>query len=190
MVKLILILISGFFGVGFMIIGEKTKEIVESKANLLELEKRLVNIESSVQSIINSLHHGNLAPEQEQRVTAVEERLENVEDLQMVANLDLIKIKDAAEKIQPGVPGVLAPVGDDSFRKKIEEIESTMANMSRAINEIKSSKSHGNAPADAALRNEIKGMRDDFASFRRETEESVKIIVESIKKIIGNIRQV
>jgi hypothetical protein len=176
--------------VGFMNIEDKTEGNPENRAYILELGRRVASIESSIQNLAGSIRHGVLAPEQEQRVAAVEERLENVEDLQMVANLDLIKIKDAAERIQHGAPGALAPVGDDSFRRKVEEIEGIMANMSRAMNEIKASKNQGNAPADAALRNEIRGMRDDFASFRRETEESIRIIVESIKKIIENMRQV
>lgn len=168
-----------------MIIEDKTKGNVESKAYFLELEKRLVNLEASVQNIGAGLQRGNLSPEQEQRVVAVEDRLENMEDLQMVANLDIIKMKEILEKAAPA--GEFAPAaGTDEFsRKKIAEIEDSLNILGRKVDSIESSKfsEKGAAGAGVAAGGEIRRMKEDLESFKKETEESVKIIVSSIKKL-------
>lgn len=171
-----------------MIIEDKTKGNVESKAYFLELEKRLVSLEASVQNIGAGLQRGNLSPEQEQRVVAVEERLENMEDLQMVANLDIIKIKEALEKTAPAGGFAPAAAGYDDFsRKKISEIEDSLNSLGRKIDSVESSKFSGKGAAGAGASDEIKRMRIDFESFKNDTEESVKIIVSSIKKLSERI---
>lgn len=169
-----------------MIIEDKTKGNAESKSYFLELEKRLVNLEASVQNMGAGMQRGNLSPEQEQRVVAVEERLENMEDLQMVANIDIIKMKETLEKVTPA--GELAPaaVGYDEFsRKKITEFEDSLNNLGRKFDSIESSKFSGKgaAGAGAGTSDEIKRIREELTSFKRDTEESVKIIVSSIKKL-------
>lgn len=171
-----------------MIIEDKTKGNVESKAYFLELEKRLVNLEASVQNIGVGMQRGNLNPEQEQRVLAVEDRLENMEDLQMVANLDIIKMKEILEKVTPA--GEFAPTatGYDEFsRKKIAEFEDSLNNLGRKVDSIEPSKFPGKgaaaAGAGAGASDETKKMKEELASFKKETEESVRIIVSSIKKL-------
>jgi len=168
-----------------MIIEDKTKGSVESKAYFLELEKRLVNLEASVQNINAGLQRGNLAPEQEGRVVAVEERLENMEDLQMVANIDIIKMKEIVDKFQPGGELTQTAVGYDDFsRKKITEIEDSLNVLGRKVDFIESPKLSGKGAAGAgAAGGEIRRMKDDLESFKKDTEESVKIIVSSIKKL-------
>lgn len=171
-----------------MIIEDKTKGNFENKAYLLELEKRLVNLESSAQNISASIQHGSLVPEQENRVVAVEERLENMEDLQMVANLDIIKMKEILEKSTSA--GEIAPAAagyDEVSRKKIGEIEDSLNNLGRKFDSIESSKFSGKGAAGAG--DEIKKIKEDLASFKKETEESVKIIVSSIKKLAEKINR-
>ncbi|MFZ3077541.1 MAG: hypothetical protein WA139_03740 [Candidatus Aenigmatarchaeota archaeon] len=169
-----------------MIIEDKTKGNAENSAYFLELEKRLVNLEASVQNMGAGMQRGNLNPEQEQRVVAVEDRLENMEDLQMVANLDIIKMKEVLEKVTPA--GEFAPTatGYDEFsRKKIAEFEDSLNSLGRKVDSIEPLKFSGKgaAAAGAGASDEIKKMKEELASFKKETEESVKIIVSSIKKL-------
>ena len=170
-----------------MNIEDKTKGNFENKAYLLELEKRLVNLEASVQNISAGLQRGNLNPEQEQRVVAVEDRLENMEDLQMVANIDIIKMKEALEKSAPaGNFAASAAAGYDDFsRKKITEFEDSLNSLGRKVDSIESIRFSGKGAAGvgAGTSDEIKRMKEDFESFKKDTEESVKIIVSSIRKL-------
>lgn len=181
MVKSIIIFDCAFFRVGLMNIEDKTRGNFENKAYLLELEKRLVNLESSVQNIAAGMQRGSLSPEQEQRVAAVEDRLENTEDLQMVVNLDLIKMRNILEKTQSA--GEFAPSmsTDEYSRKKIGEIENIVNILGRKVDDIESSKISGKGVAGAS--EEIKRLKEDMESFEKETEESVKIIVSLIKKL-------
>lgn len=181
MVKSIVIFDCAFFWVGLMIIEDKTKGNFENKAYLLELEKRLVSLESSVQNIAAGMQRGSLAPEQEQRVAAVEDRLENTEDLQMVVSLDLIKMREILEN--PRSAGEFAPnmAADEPSRKKIGEIENIVNALDRKVNAIESSKLSGKSVAGTG--EEIKRLKENLESFEKETEESVKIIVSSIKKL-------
>lgn len=142
------------------------------KAAFLEIEKRLVNLESSIE-VVKGLQKGNLTPAQEQRVSAVEERLENVEDLQMLANLDLIKLKETVEKLTPG-----------SFVQSGQPIGSNVLFLEDKLKEIESRISGKTITGtDTEIKNEIKSLKEDLESFKKETEESIKIIVGSIKKI-------
>lgn len=186
MVNPIVIFDCAFFRVGLMIIEDKTKGNVESRAYFLELEKRLVNLEASVQNMGAGMQRGNLNPEQEQRVVAVEDRLENMEDLQMVANLDIIKMKEILDKLQPSGELAQTAVGYDDFsRKKITELEDSLNSLGRKVDSVESSKFSGKgaAGAGAGTSDEIKRIREELESFKKDTEESVKIIVSSIKKL-------
>ncbi len=168
-----------------MDISDKTKQIVESKAYFLELEKRLVNLESFVRNLSAS---GNLTHEQEERVAAVEDRLENVEDLQMVANLDLIRLKENLEKSQGGAVAQALFGEETPSQRKIEEIENLVGAIKKKVDEIESSKSYGKR-TPAASGEEIKNLRKELDSFKKETEESVEIIVSSIKKMVEIIKR-
>ncbi|MBU3958137.1 MAG: hypothetical protein KKB25_03615 [Nanoarchaeota archaeon] len=182
MVNPIVIFDCAFFRVGFMIIEDKTKGNAESKAYFFELEKRLVNLEASARNIGAGMQRGNLNPEQEQRVVAVEERLENMEDLQMVANIDIIKMKEILEKVTPAGEFAPSAVGYDEFsRKKIGEIEDSLNSLGRKVDSIESPKISGKGGAGAG--EEIRRMKEDLESFKKDTEESVKIIASSIKKL-------
>lgn len=166
----------------------------KQKASFLQAEKRLASLESAIQNISLRMQQGGLAPEQEQRVASVEEKLEGVEDLQMVANLDLIKIREAAEKMEPGGFAARAPpagTGNALEGGALENLESRFEKLEEKVGDITSSGGSVSASkptADIAARNDIKKMREDFESFRKETEDSVKIIVSSIKKIIERMK--
>lgn len=174
-----------------MIIGDKTRGNFENRDYFLELEKRLVSLESSVQNISMGMQRGNLNPEQEQRVVAVEDRLENMEDLQMVANLDMIKMKEVLEKTHPAGEFAPAAASDEFSRKKIGEIEDSLNSLGRKVGSIESSMFSGKGASGAAAGNsdEIKRMKEELESFKKDTEESVKIIVSSIKKLAERARR-
>ncbi len=198
--------------VGCMDNEGNTKDIAENRTYLLELEKRLANVESGLQNISRGFQSGNLAPEQEVRVATVEERLENVEDLQMVANLDLIKINDFIEKIlavekQPtffagtSTPDLERRMNDaESALKRIEGMnfrpESQKAVAAQPAGSMQNVQEIGNRIKQDAqeirnetkqniqeIRNEISRMKTDFSSFKNETEEAIKVIISSIKRM-------
>ncbi len=172
-----------------MDISDKTKQMVESKAYLLEIEKRLVSLESSMQNLSAGMQRGSLIPEQEQRVVAVEERLENVEDLQMVANLDLIRMREILEKLQGGAVAQPAVSGTEfSSQRKVGEIETIIAGLNRRVDAIASSNSYNKSATETGAKEEIKNIKKELDSFKKETEESVKIIVNSVKKLAGRIK--
>lgn len=164
-----------------MDISDKTKQIVDSKAYLLELEKRLVNIESSVQNLSASIQRGSLLPEQEGRVAVLEDRLENVEDLQMVANLDLIKLKEDAEKVPAGTYASMPEKSDSSMEKRVGDIEALLRKLEGAGTNVGGAS--GNGADIQAVRKDIDNLRTDFASFKNETEEVIKVVISSIKRL-------
>ena len=198
--------------VGCMDMEGNTKDIAENRTYVLELEKRLANVESGLQNISRGFQSGNLAPEQEVRVATVEERLENVEDLQMVANLDLIKINDFIEKI-PAVekqPTFFAGTNAPDLERRVNDVESALKRIedmnSRAeIRKVVEEQPAGNMrniqeignliKQDAQeIRNETKQniqeirsdvirMKAEFSSFKGETEEAIKVIISSIKRM-------
>lgn len=166
----------------------------KQKESFLQAEKRLVNLESAMQNLSLRIQQGSLAPEQEQRVALVEEKLENVEDLQMVANLDIIKIREAVDKLQSGGAGAYsgaAGTAASAPENMPADVESRLDRLEGRVDDIASAKSSGGgraAKTEAPAAGEMKKMREDFESFRAETEESVKIIVNSIRKILEKIK--
>lgn len=167
-----------------MFADDKTKGNAENKACILGLEKKLANLEAMLQNVSMGMQRGNLNPEQEQRLAAVEERLENAEDLQMVANLDMIKIKDSMEKSCHGGESQLV-FSQAAPSSKCEELESLVSKLNKKIEFIESQRPQGKVlpGAGAEIRGELIGLKKDLDSFKSETEESIKIIVSSIKKI-------
>ncbi len=232
--------------VGYMDIGGNAKNAAENKAYVLGLEKRVASLEAYVQNISSYMQRGSLAPEQEQRVAAVEDRLENAEDLLMVSNLDLIKMKDTVEKLpaagtqQNFFAGANAGTNATALEKRINHVESILKSiedkaldanaevLGKKMNDIENlfkkieSKPSGTStlglekrvndvenvlkkiegrvsgvearkevrvqlPANAqdmqSMKNDISQLRTDFLSFKVETEEVVKAIISSIKRL-------
>ncbi len=172
--------------VDFMIIGSKPRDDA-GNGNYSRLEERIGNLESSLQNIYGRMREGNLTAEQEQRIQTVEERLENAEDLQMVANLDIIRMKENIEKLRPGADFAPPAAGAayNISQKRIEALESNMDILRRKIEGSDFSRMQkARAGADAASGNEVMELKKEFEFFRSDTEESVKVIAGLIKKIL------
>ncbi len=177
--------------VDFMIIGSKPKDDA-GNSSYSRLEERVGSLESSLQDISGRMQEGNLTAEQEQRIATVEERLENAEDLQMVANLDIIRMKENIEKFHPGAEFAPPAAGGayNISQKRIDALESTVDNLFRKIEGSDSSKTQKvRAGADAASGNEIRELEKEFESFKADTDESIKVIASSIKKLIVKMNQ-
>ncbi len=160
----------------------------KQKAALLQMEKRLVNLESGITELQSSITAGNLTQQQEQRVAAVEERLENTEDLEMLNRLDVIKIKEAIGKGEIGVSA--AHPADLMTQRRLDDLESALRNLNEKVSDFDTSKIKElkgivdraeKSGAGSSLK-DINALREDFDSFKKETEESVEKIVLSIKK--------
>lgn len=177
-----------------MSVEDDVKRLDEKmKISLLQAEKRLSNIESSLQNLSSGMQRGSLTTEQEGRVATVEERLENVEDLQMVANLDLLKMREFVEKLPEGAqPNAASATGNPVLENRVSGIESAIRKLEnkvseygaeRAIGEMHPAKPVGSAPEFEDLRKDISQLRAEVSSFRSETEEVIKVIISSIKRL-------
>ncbi len=159
-----------------MNVEDKIKKLEEKQKIMgFEIEKRLVALEQGFENIDLAFSRGALSEEQEKRVSKIEEKLETIEDQLMILNIDIIKLK---EEIQSSVPcegkgGVKDIIIQN---RRLNEIENMIKNL-----EANMSKGHAKIVGDADLRQE-------FESFKQETEENIEIIVESIKKILTKIK--
>lgn len=172
-----------------MDIGGKTRDAAEDKTYVLELEKRLGDVESALQNISRGFQSGNFAPEQEGRLAMVEERLENVEDLQMVANLDLIKMRDAIEKVPVAIaqPSFIAGANTSGLERRVNDMESALRRFGDS-SQVELQKAGVAQPVAGkqdmqVIRNEISQMKNEFSSFKGETEEVIKAMISSIKRL-------
>ncbi len=164
----------------------------KQKAALLQVEKRLVNLESAMVEFQSHVSSVKLAPEQEQRVSAVEERLENTEDLEMLNRLDVIKIKESIGKGEIGAGVSVAHPADLMTQRRLDDLESALRSINEKVSDFDASKFKpgraiaGKKDAVEAL-DEIEDLKGELNSFRSETEQSVEKIVLSIKKLAENI---
>lgn len=173
-----------------MSVEDDLKRIDEKqKAALLQVEKRLVNLESGLSELQSRITAGVLTPQQEQRVTAVEERLENTEDLEMLNRMDIIKIK---ENIGAGTG---APVADAMTHKRLDDLESALRSLNEKfsafdtskIREVEKIMEKAERINAVKISNDIDSLKEEFSSFRKETEDSMEKIVSSIRKIAERI---
>lgn len=163
------------------------------KVAMLQIEKRLVNLETGLTELQNRISLARLAPEQEQRVAAVEERVENAEDLEMLNRMDIIKMKEMLGKEGTGMPAADLSI----ISRRIDDIESTLQGLNEKISvgTIDTSKIRGfekiierAEKIDAAkVSKNVEELKEDFDSFKKETEESIKKIVAISRRIIEHL---
>lgn len=173
-----------------MNIENKAEENPENRAYILGLGRRVANMESSVQNLADSIQHGALIPAQEQRVMAVEERLDNLEDVQMVANLDLIKMKETLEKSPSGMqPGFSVGANIPDLEKRLNDVESLLKRIEGRPSAPGPQKTSGETRAAGSsrdiqeIKNQISQMKAELSSFKSDTEEVIKALISSVKRL-------
>lgn len=143
----------------------------------LQIDKRLAQLETIIENLRQYISRGQLTPQQEQRVADLEERMGDIEDLQMLNRLDILQIKDAIKKISTAPIGMLGeeitPAAD------ISGLESRMAALEQSL-------AAGGESKVASMDLNIHKMRLD--DLERVTKEAVDEIGK-LKSSVENFRE-
>ncbi len=162
-----------------MVEMEEIKRI-EHKINeaVKTLTRRMEAVERTVDSFYDQLE--KIKNEDIKVMKELEERVSDIEDLQIITRLELIKIREHLKK---------TPLGgfSDTFQPKIDEIEERISRLERKIEGGVSLENNGSSYDFDEIKDEIKKLKESIESVRKETEESIAKLSMIIKKLVDNL---
>ncbi len=152
-----------------------------SKKDILQLEKRLVDIELAVTELKESAKSTNLS-----MIPELQQKIEDVEDLIMVEQAGIIELKKMMEESKPEKPAI-----PENFEERMKSIESSIPNfVEKAELESKVEDIQKSLPPQAAeptsvemeglynrlaqLENNLPALKSQIDNFSKELYEKVK----------------
>lgn len=132
--------------------------------------------------------------EEKDKPVELEERLQDVEDAQMLTRLEIIKIRNSLKK--GGLDKKELESKDISIQsKRLDDLENMIKNLNEKISGLEAVKSLSKKDLEkltkvskredfSSIKSELEELKNNFESFKNDTEEGIKIIVDSVKKVI------
>ncbi len=158
-------------------------ERLEKKiANISDvLERRIEGLERFADQVFSDINQ--LREDTHKKLKELENRISDIEDLQLLTRIEVIKMKEFLEK---------TPLGgfSETLEPKIDFIEEKLNNIERKLEGGITISNNGSSEKLVELddvKNEIEKLKKEIQNIRKETNESVEKLSKIIKKLVENL---
>jgi prefoldin subunit 5 len=181
-----------------MKVEEEIKRLEEKqKVAFFQIEKRFAAIEKALEEFARKLYELESGKGKDKFIE-LEERVNDLEDLQMLTRLEIIKINESLKKSHLGLRPEEHP--DISIlNRRIDDLEKSVRDIESKISELKGIENLERIKefedvikrveeVDVSLlEKKLEEIKDEFTRFKSEMEESMSIMTSLIKKIVERI---